>query len=535
MPTNKTTPVSRRTVLGAAGTTAGSLAVPGILTDVGKAEPGEFCDFVWPMRGKIIYPSESLDGVNIMNETGTPISAPRAGEVTYVARVPSAPDGPGRSYQIDISHGNGYTTSYSTHATTVAVSEGDHVERGQLIGVVGSVGYEVPFLHFSIQRQGDNLSVPGTKGQRVYAGDVIQKDYPGIECPNGGPGEDTGPGPIFFRLKEEKLALATRIETISRGSIQEKKQVQTVIGNLETAVTDGTISSRKARNSIQRLKLGEQVTERTIVGAGPATGSGPNTDIASPTAKAVFDTVTSMTLALIPFDKLIRKIPFGDKIMDTVQQQVQKGVKRLITGVAGGNNLDGFVNNTTDNIATDTYNGIKKGSLRTASGVRDKLVQDLSGPKAQLVSNFLNSIENGKTARSPYTTELNEALDDLNRVADPTTGSTFGGSIDGATQAASQGIGAANGIIKETMEEFETYENLTNILGNEYLNAVISIVTAAGFFSAILSILGQIADTVVSLGTAILNLLKAGAGWVSLTDLRDNHAQTLDAIAAGGN
>ena len=76
---------------------------------------------------------------------GTPVVAANAGRVALVAEYFF----PGRLVAVD--HGLGLHTLYF-HLDTVAVAEGDRVDRGQTLGTVGATGRATgPHLHFGAQ------------------------------------------------------------------------------------------------------------------------------------------------------------------------------------------------------------------------------------------------------------------------------------------------------------------------------------------------------------------------------------------------
>ncbi len=79
---------------------------------------------------------------------GTPVVAANAGRVALVAEYFF----PGRLVAVD--HGLGLHTLYF-HLDTVAVAEGDRVDRGQTLGTVGATGRATgPHLHFGAQLAG---------------------------------------------------------------------------------------------------------------------------------------------------------------------------------------------------------------------------------------------------------------------------------------------------------------------------------------------------------------------------------------------
>jgi murein DD-endopeptidase MepM/ murein hydrolase activator NlpD len=87
-------------------------------------------------------------GVDMAAPYGTPYYAAHAGTVT-LARFCG---GYGNAIRID--HGKGVETVYG-HSSKLLVREGQHVEAGQLIGLIGSTGYSTGnHLHFEVNVNG---------------------------------------------------------------------------------------------------------------------------------------------------------------------------------------------------------------------------------------------------------------------------------------------------------------------------------------------------------------------------------------------
>ena len=92
------------------------------------------------------------NGVDLANDKGTPIYAVRSGKVTV------ATYGSTYGYYVTINHGDGFSSLYA-HMTRLVVSKGDTVEKGQLIGYMGSTGRSTgPHLHFSIFYNGSTVN-----------------------------------------------------------------------------------------------------------------------------------------------------------------------------------------------------------------------------------------------------------------------------------------------------------------------------------------------------------------------------------------
>lgn len=106
--------------------------------------------FVWPTVGEFSSAygyrwGRIHAGIDIANDIGTSIRAARAG------RVSSAGWQSGYGYTIVIDHSNGYSTLYA-HLNDFAISQGQYVQTGQMIGYMGSTGNSTgPHLHFEVR------------------------------------------------------------------------------------------------------------------------------------------------------------------------------------------------------------------------------------------------------------------------------------------------------------------------------------------------------------------------------------------------
>ena len=96
--------------------------------------------------------TEFHDGVDLANNTGTPIYASRSGYVH------AAGYGKNLGWYVTLNHQDGYKSQY-LHMTHYVVNTGDWVEQGQLIGYMGSTGRSTgPHLHFSIYYNGSSVN-----------------------------------------------------------------------------------------------------------------------------------------------------------------------------------------------------------------------------------------------------------------------------------------------------------------------------------------------------------------------------------------
>jgi murein DD-endopeptidase MepM/ murein hydrolase activator NlpD len=113
---------------------------------------------LWPVEGRITSSfGERVDpfngegafhsGVDLSVPYGTPVHAAADGVVVFADNM----NGYGRL--IDLDHGHGIVTRYG-HLSGFAITNGQHVRRGQVIGYVGTTGRVTsPHLHYEVRIQ----------------------------------------------------------------------------------------------------------------------------------------------------------------------------------------------------------------------------------------------------------------------------------------------------------------------------------------------------------------------------------------------
>ncbi len=116
---------------------------------------------IWPVDGPVVsgFGSRTINGsyeyhpgIDIAVPSGTPIRAAAAGTVIFTE--PEASSGGYGNYTC-IDHGGGLSTCYA-HQETFAVSAGQQVSQGQVIGYSDCTGYCFgPHLHFEVRIDGE--------------------------------------------------------------------------------------------------------------------------------------------------------------------------------------------------------------------------------------------------------------------------------------------------------------------------------------------------------------------------------------------
>lgn len=115
---------------------------------------------IWPVAGPISsyygyrtspggIGSTFHEGVDIAGDYGTPISATAAGTVTQAGWVG------GYGYLVEVKHADGIVTRYG-HNSAVLIYEGQHVDQGSMIALMGSTGNSTgPHCHYEVRIHGE--------------------------------------------------------------------------------------------------------------------------------------------------------------------------------------------------------------------------------------------------------------------------------------------------------------------------------------------------------------------------------------------
>ena len=124
--------------------------------DLGEPRPfnGTSSAFIWPTDG--VFTSgygwrwgRMHKGIDVANNVGTPVRAVQDGVVAF-----SGWDDGGYGYLVKITHQDGTMTVYA-HNSSLLVREGQFVQQGQTISLMGSTGRSTgPHLHFEVRPAG---------------------------------------------------------------------------------------------------------------------------------------------------------------------------------------------------------------------------------------------------------------------------------------------------------------------------------------------------------------------------------------------
>lgn len=108
----------------------------------------------WPIRGAIVkkYSQSGNKGIDIQGKIGQAVQAAEAGKVVYSGKGLL-----GYGSLLIIKHNDLYLSAYANNSQ-LRVTEGQKVERGQVIAEVGAAGAKHSALHFEIRENGKSVN-----------------------------------------------------------------------------------------------------------------------------------------------------------------------------------------------------------------------------------------------------------------------------------------------------------------------------------------------------------------------------------------
>jgi septal ring factor EnvC (AmiA/AmiB activator) len=126
----------------------------------GLAWPATAQAWTWPAQGPVLrgfdfggpeYHEHGHTGIDVGGAPGMVVSAPADGRVSFAGWLP----GHGRTVTVRTEDGFAVTL---LHLGSLAVSEGDGVAEGEVIGMIGPSGdpeLDVPYVHLGVRHADD--------------------------------------------------------------------------------------------------------------------------------------------------------------------------------------------------------------------------------------------------------------------------------------------------------------------------------------------------------------------------------------------
>ncbi|HJY80744.1 MAG TPA: peptidoglycan DD-metalloendopeptidase family protein [Candidatus Binatia bacterium] len=187
-------------------------------------------------------------GVDFAAPRGTPVRAVASGKVTFAGRQ----SGYGNIVCID--HSGPYDTAYA-HLERIekGLDQGDRVERGQIIGYVGSTGLATgPHLHFELHKDGEYINPLVAKLPMIDDDDIRRRENPAFVELKKRAAEQLS----ALKIGSQPVSLALAAPQISTGSTKAQKQERFALAtpkNSSPVVSGGLREQERRVATPQRL------------------------------------------------------------------------------------------------------------------------------------------------------------------------------------------------------------------------------------------------------------------------------------------
>lgn len=360
------------------------------------------------------------------------------------------------------------------------------------------------------------------------------------------------PSTGFSTARDQKLGLAARIDSISAGKTDDRARVEPTLSKLSDAIGSGDLSAATAAEAVQRMKLGESVTESLFVGAfdvdsrlksefsvpsrATVYGGGP-VQFVTRTSNVVVSSITDLFLMVAFQSKLWGKVPGVGKLLDDAASFLKEGIESVVEYIGRASDLissdDYFLRRLLRNSQDIAEVGIDilfEGG-KTAAKEYGTVKQERGGPLESLTADYvMNRGLNDEISRDGRdVATVSESLNDLDGALSADSDLEFNATLSEAADAANLRRGniadtyySADHLLTEKLEVLNAIDvvgqiiEIAGLLGSWFLG-VGQILAAAG---ALMQAAGSIIDAVVA----------ALDGITTVQDARYQHFLAIDRI-----
>lgn len=419
---------------------------------------------------------------------------------------------------------HGYLTNLPSSATT-------------LIGVAGDVGDKPTYAEYGfgdgrVLASTQTLEWPWSPSNSGYGTKRLLQNELKYAIEGSPPGEGTPDS--FDALKDRKRALADNIDANGLGYLSDRDQVDPALAGLTDAVDAGDLSLDDAKEAVDRMGLGEEVTDAVVAGAGPGESEHVNgsLNVSKLTAEYAVNPVLEIIFAGITVVKAAKIIPFVGGAAD----RAAKAAADFVADLAGRFNrsLEQLIRARGKEAGFAILGAVEKRSKKEGKAVATeefKKTKEAQGAlfiedsSEVIFRDFLFSEEYdlNDEPTTPLDDSLNRLVEDLDASPEP----EFEGSGEAAADANKRALEDVNGIYSD-VEDALTDGLIASILQNiGILELVLSLVAVIAGVTGVLAVPGAVAGVAAGLlglgvGTA-LSLAQWGTGTVGILSARFRH------------
>jgi hypothetical protein len=332
------------------------------------------------------------------------------------------------------------------------------------------------------------------------------------------------------------MAMARQVDSVS-STLYQTTRVQSTLDSLTTDVENGVVRENVATEAVRRIKLAQNVTETTVVGAGPAGAISPENpgtlvglengtgsyDIAGRAIGGAIAAGVEAALTSFAIGKIVDALPSFvirglDKAKDAVSR-VQRFVADVIYGTAGS--IKGVTREQIETFVEGLKTAISGQGVTSGTTLARRLANDIAGVSDSLARTLLSHYESGSILDMDKTLlQMDSAL------GTP----TLKGSFAGAKSAMNSGIDTVNATYEGASEGFDKLETVLSRVG--FLGAFAAVFTAVsgGTLGAVAAFV-ELAAVAAVIGAGIGGAL---GGSIRLMEATVEHNTAVANVVNGG-
>lgn len=358
--------------------------------------------------------------------------------------------------------------------------------------------------------------------------------------------------PPFEQSREEKQRLARRIDAIAT-DIQEERRVDGTLRAVSDGMRAGRIPEEKASESVERMKLGEYVTETLLAGMGPDVAeiapeqfgenpaANPELNISGDMVESSLNLLTAVFLSDLTLNKVARHLPSRFRsTFDTAKQKLAKIIDWAADTFLGrfdeladqvrkrGSEIAEFVLGYALAKGADEGVGFADdivGELLVSSDGDNRVLERVLNVREALAREIVAFYEDELPGKS-----IEDKLVELDESLGPNESGTIEleGSFCGAMRGSEVAINGTNERLTVAKRVTDAIERALRIVDG--LETIVALILATGFLS-IASLTVELAFLLVHIGG---NLMGIGTGAFEIGEAIKKHHQGLDAVITGG-
>lgn len=341
----------------------------------------------------------------------------------------------------------------------------------------------------------------------------------------------------FDTLAERKLGLADRIDAIS-SNIDERPRVEASLDDLGSRLEDGDLDSSTAVEAVERMILGENVTEGALAAVGPAGDDGdfepdgfdrhvdtPDDIEGFNTAKLAVEGFISTFVSLLLSNQVFKKVKgslpgWAAGKVDTAIKKVEDAFDWLARAVLGRiDDLLRAARGQSYDLAETLGDNLAAGGQEAAQKAATQLFDEIADVEDELARILVGFFET--TPANSFDDALEDLDDDLS--GDPVE---MDGDLDDAAAAAQDGL---DEIRDDVHGAKQAYDFLGIVTAAVEWFEIIGVALAA---TGILFKVGAFVKVAALVINTLFNVVKSLIGVGTVHAVADQHQETLDRVVS---